>query len=101
MMTKPAFSFPQETATVSWIDANNIAQLHVFSCDGNNVTERYWGGSSWLTGSLNAPGSNVSASVYVLNGQANLRVYCTTEGVTTEYCQDGGSAWYKGSYTPS
>lgn len=95
------FSFPQSSAPISWVDGNGIAQLHVFSCDGNMVTQRYWAGSGWATGSFSQQGSHVSASAYWLNGAAYLRVYCTWEGVTTEYCQDAGSTWYTGSYSPS
>lgn len=99
MTTTP--SYPIDTAAVSWIDTSNIAQLHVFSSDGYTVTERYWAGSSWATGSFSAQGSQVSATAYVLNGQPYLRVYCNFEDQTVEYCQDAGGAWYQGSYTPS
>ena len=96
-----SFSFPQNTASVSWVDSNGIAQLHVYSSDGNMVTERYWAGNGWATGTLSQKGSAVSATAYFLQGQAYLRVYCTFEGTTTEYCRDGDSGWYQGSYTPS
>ena len=91
---------PVGTAAVSWIDTNDIAQLHVYSTDGYNITERYWAGSGWATGGFTAQGGQVSATVYVLNGQPYIRVYCNFEDVTTEFCSDAGGAWYKGSYTP-
>jgi len=99
MTTTP--SYPIDTAAISWVDSNGIAQLHVFSSDGYNVTQRYWAGSGWATGSFAAPGSQVSATVYVLQGQPYLRVYCNSDDETTEYCQDAGGSWYQGAYTTS
>ena len=51
---------PVGTASVSWIDTNDIAQLHVYSTDGYNITERYWAGSGWTTGGFTAQGGQVS-----------------------------------------
>ncbi len=96
----PPASMPNATASISWVDQNGIAQLHVFSTDGYTVTQRYWGSSSWLTGGFTAPGSHVSATVYLLQGQPYIRVYCTGQDKTVEYCWDAGGAWYTGSYTP-
>ena len=96
-----SFSFPQSSAAISWVDNNGIGQAQVFSCDGNLVTQRYWSGSVWATGSFSQKGSHVSATAYYTNGAAYLRVYCTWQEVTTEYCQDAGGAWYTGSYSPS
>ena len=103
-MTTPPYvppPMPIGTAAVSWIDTNNIAQLHVYSTDGNNITERYWAGSAWASTNFLAKGGQVSATCYVLNGQPYIRVYCNYEDVTTEWCSDAGSAWYTGSYTPA
>lgn len=99
MSDKP--SYPVSTAVVSWIDSNGGAHLHVFSCDGYTVIERYTdpGTNGWATGALNQPGSSVSATAWTAGGSGSIRVYCTNDDGTIEWCSDAGAAWYQGAYT--
>lgn len=98
-----AQSYPIGTATVSFIDPNdnNTLNLHVFSTDGYNVTQRYilGGSTTWVTGQFKQPGSAVSATAWVDGVGAHVRVYCTNDDVTTEWCYDPGTGWVKGIYT--
>lgn len=96
--------FPIATATVSYFDPNNgnALTLHVFSTDGYRVTQRYAtsNGSGWVTGAFDEPGSAVSATTWNDSAGSHVRVYCTSDDGTTEYCWDPGStAWTVGSYT--
>lgn len=96
---------PVSTAAASWIDGSQQLHLHVFSCDGYNVTERLAGagagGDGWADGTLNVPGAAVSATAWVDSNGGHIRVYCTSEDATTEWCLDGDSStsWYQGQYT--
>lgn len=99
-------AFPIGTASVSYFDPNNSNSLniHVFSTDGYSVTERYAvsnQSSGWMTGQFNQPGSAVSATSWVDGAGAHIRVYCTFEDTTTEWCFDPGTGWAKGIYTTS
>lgn len=90
---------PIGTAVVNWVDSSGQAHLRVYSCDGYNVTERAWDGSAWTNGSFSAPGSAVSATAWQVNGNLSIRVYCTNEDKTVEWCIDQGGSWYQGGYT--
>ena len=93
-------NYPIGTASVSWLDSGGTIHLRVYTCDGYNVIERCWDGSSWTNGSFSAPGSDVSATCWMNASGANIRVYCTFQDKTIEYCWDaGGSGWYEGAYT--
>ena len=89
-------NFPISTAAVSWLDGNGTIHIRVYSSDGYNVTERCWDGSRWVTGAFKAPGEAVSATSWA---PATIRVYCTSQDKTVEYCIDPGSGWYQGAYT--
>jgi len=94
-------SFPVATAAISWIDSQGGLHVHVYSSDGYNVVERYVnsGSGGWQTGTLNAPGSDVSATCWQDSDGDHIRVYCTFEDTTTEWCSDAGQGWKKGAYT--
>ena len=102
-MTQSNPSYPIATASVSFFDPNdgNALNVHVFSTDGYNVTQRYIlsTGGGWTTGQFNQPGSAVSATAWVDSGGAHVRVYCTFEDTTTEWCYDPGTGWTQGGYT--
>jgi hypothetical protein len=96
--------YPIATASVSYFDPNNANALniHVFSTDGYTVTERYAVSNEsggWMTGEFNQPGSAVSATAWVDSAGAHVRVYCTFNDGTTEWCLDPGTMWTKGAYT--
>ena len=92
-------NFPIGTASVSWLDSAGVNHTRVYSTDGYNVIERCWDGSVWATGQFSQPGSDVSATCFVQNGNAYLRVYCTFEDKTVEWCADPGGGWYQGAYS--
>jgi hypothetical protein len=85
------------TAAVSWLDGRGTIFIRTYSTDGYTVTERCWDGNGWYTGGFSQQGEAVSATQW---GTGNIRVYCTFEDKTVEYCWDqGGSGWYVGAYT--
>jgi hypothetical protein len=89
-----------ETASVSWVDNSGTIHIRVYSTDAYTVTERCWDGNGWFDGAFKAEGEAVSATAWQHAGGINLRVYCTNEGKTAEWCNDaGGSGWYQGAYT--
>ena len=90
-------SFPVGTAAVSWSDS--AVHIRVYSTDGYNVTERCWDGSAWANGAFNQPGDAVSATCWQGQGGVFIRVYCTFEDKTVEWCADPGQGWYQGAYT--
>lgn len=92
-------NFPIATASVSWLDSGGTVHIRVYSSDGYNVSERCWDGSGWSTGQFKAPGSDVSATCWQGSGGVSIRVYCTFQDKTTEWCVDPGSGWYQGAYT--
>lgn len=93
--------YPTSTAVVSWVDTSGQAHLRVYSSDGYTVTERCDDGSGWVTGQFKQPGAQVSATGWAASGGVAIRVYCTLDDTTTEWCVDASSAdWYQGSYTP-
>ena len=93
-------SMPIGTASVSWVDPGGTTHIRVYSTDGYNVLERCWDGSGWATGGFNAAGSQVSATCWLDKAGEHIRVYCTFQDKTVEYCADpGGSGWYQGAYT--
>ena len=93
--------FISQTAATSYLDAGGSVHLRVYLTDGNNIVERITDGNGWQTGGFAQPGEKVSATCWYVGGQAFIRVYCTSKGVTTEWCSDGGGAWYKGAYSDS
>lgn len=93
-------NFPVGTAAVSWIDSNGVPHIRVYSTDGYTVIERCQdGGSVWQTGQFSAPGSHVSATCWVAPDGIHLRVFCTGDDATTEWCCDPTTGWTKGDYT--
>lgn len=95
-------SLPREsfaTAAVNWIDSGGQVHIRVYSSDGNNITERCWDAGVWTTGSFTGAGDDVSATCWMGGEGLSIRVYCTLEGTTTEWCIDQGGGWYKGPYT--
>lgn len=98
MATMPKNSI--STASVNWRDGNGTTHLRVYSTDGNVVTERCWDGNGWSNGDFTAKGEAVSATLWYTGGGSNIRVYCTYQDKTVEYCVDnGGSNWYVGAYS--
>jgi hypothetical protein len=96
---------PISTAAINWIDRNGQPHVRVYTTDGYNVTERAWdGGEGWTAGSFKASGEDVSATCWMGPQGLSIRVFCTFEDVTTEWCIDQagtGGSWYKGNYTTS
>lgn len=98
MTTTANHSFPSNTASVSWVDSSGNTMIRVYSSDGYNVTETAWDGSAWAATTFKQSGSAVSATAQSRSGTGWIRVYCTFQGHTTEYCCDDGSSWYQGGY---
>lgn len=93
-------NFPISTAAVSWFDSSNQLHVRVYSCDGYSVIERCNDGQGWVTGSFSQAGSAVSAICWTTSQGASIRVYCTNEDTTVEWCTDpGSSGWSQGDYT--
>ena len=93
-------NYPIGTAAVSWLDSGGQIHIRVYSTDGYNVTERCWDGNGWTNGGFGPqPGAAVSATCWQGSGGLSIRVYCTFEDKTTEWCIDQGGGWYKGAYT--
>jgi len=94
-------SFPIGTAVVSWFYPAGALHIRVYSTDGYNVTERCvdQGGSGWTTGQFKQAGSQVSATAWVASDGPHIRVYCTFQDKTSEWCNDPNTGWTKGSYT--
>ena len=93
-------NFPIDTASVSWLDDSGQVHIRVYSSDGYNVTERCWDASGWTAGSFAAQGSTISATAWQDGAGTSIRVYCTFQDKSTEWCSDQGGAWYQGEYTP-
>lgn len=94
-------NFPLSTAVVSWTDSAGQVHLRVYSSDGYHVIERCNDGNGWVTGQFTAPGSQVSATAWYAADGAHLRVFCTIEDTTTEWCGDPETGWTKGIYSPT
>ena len=92
--------FPVGTAVVNWIDSNSVFHLRVYSTDGYTVTEMGNDGNGWAATGFTAPGSDVSATLWQDWQGTHIRIYCTFEDTTTEWCTDNESSWYQGAYTP-
>jgi hypothetical protein len=102
MATAP--STPISTAAINWIDPAGQVHVAVYSSDGYNITERIWNADGWTTGSFTATGDDVSATCWVGPGGLSIRVYCTYQDVTKEWCIDGagsGGTWRLGNYSPA
>ncbi|OYY90024.1 MAG: hypothetical protein B7Y45_09645 [Sphingomonas sp. 28-66-16] len=87
------------TAAVNWYDGSGQLHIRVYSSDGYTVTERCADGQGWTDGAFKQPGSQVSATAWTASDGAHIRVYCTANDGTTEWCADPDTAWTKGSYT--
>jgi hypothetical protein len=94
-------NYPTGTAAINWIDSGGALHIRVYSTDGYNVTERCsdTGGPGWTAGQFSQPGTAVSATCWQTSAGVSIRVYCTFEDTTTEWCTDPNVAWYKGSYS--
>ena len=94
-------NFPISTAAINWFDSAGQLHIRIYSSDGYNVTERCNDGQGWRTGQFKQPGKQVSAMQWTVADGTHIRVYCTTDDVTTEWCGDPATGWTKGSYTPT
>lgn len=93
-MPLPNGVIAKSTAAVSWTDSwTGKPRLRLYTCDGHRVTERCFDGKEWTQGSFSQPGELVTATVFA---QKHLRVYCTNNNVTTEWCYDSDSGWHQG-----
>ncbi|HEV2748023.1 MAG TPA: hypothetical protein VGW34_12085 [Allosphingosinicella sp.] len=92
-------NFPIGTASTSWLDSGGVTHIRVYSTDAYNVIERCWDGSGWAAGAFSAAGSSVSATSWQGQDGVHLRVYCTYQDKTIEWCNDPGTGWYQGAYT--
>ena len=98
-MATTTYSFPSATASISWLDSSGNTMIRVYSSDGYHVTEQAWDGGSWSATGFKQPGADVSATCQLrTGGTAWIRVYCTGEEKTVEWCSDDGSTWYQGGY---
>ena len=100
-MTDKDFSFPIATAAINWSDAGGQLHIRVYSSDGYHVSERCNDGQGWTTGEFRQSGSDVSATCWNADDGIHLRVYCTFQDKTIEWCNDPGTGWTQGSYTTS
>lgn len=92
--------YPISTAVVNWFDTAGQLHIRVYSCDGYEVIERCNDGNGWVTGQFKAPGSHVSATAWMAGNGANIRVYCTSDDVTTEWvCDPANTSWTQGTCT--
>lgn len=95
-------NMPVGTASISWVDSGGGLHIRVYSTDGYNVTERCadtGAASAWTTGAFAEAGSAVSATCWQTSAGVSIRVYCTFEDATIEWCNDPGTGWTKGAYT--
>jgi Fungal fucose-specific lectin len=92
-------NFPIDTAAINWVDSSGEVHIRVYSSDGYTVTERCWDGSGWSNGSFSQAGSVVSATSWQASDGLHIRVYCTNQDATVEWCIDQGGGWYQGAYT--
>lgn len=92
-------SMPIGTASVSWQDSDGQMHLRVYSTDGYTVTERCEDGLGWTDGLFSEAGSDVSATCWYMSDGIHIRLYCTFEDKTTEWCFDPATGWTQGSYT--
>lgn len=92
-------SYPISTCACSWFDSNGTLEIHVFSCDGYTITERYTNGGGWITGST-FQGSDASVTTWADSAGQHVRLYATGADQTTEWCWDpGDTSWSKGQYS--
>ena len=90
---------PIATASISWLDQDGQRHIRVYSSDGYTVTERCEDGQTWTDGTFSESGSAVSATCWNDAAGTHIRVYCTFQDLTTEWCLDPGTGWTKGNYT--
>jgi hypothetical protein len=92
-------NYPIATASVSWVDGAGKAHIQVFWTDGYTIKNRVFD-NGWTDGNFDAKGSDVSATCWIQNGVAAIRVYCTNDDQIAEWCSDdGGNTWYAGGFT--
>src|SRR5688500_13769728 len=91
-------NFPVVTAAVSWKDSGGAVHVRVYSCGGYSIIDRCYE-RSWTTTRVTAPAEAVSATCWPNGNSASIRVYCTFQDKTVEWCQDDGGEWYQGAYT--
>ncbi|WP_114953584.1 fucose-binding lectin protein [Sphingosinicella terrae] len=92
-------NYPISTAVVSWVDSGGQDHIRVYSCDAYTVIERCYDGAGWQIGDFKQAGSAVSATSWNDSAGVHLRVYCTFQDKTVEWCNDPGSGWTQGDYT--
>ncbi len=99
-MAKDNPAFPIGTAVTGWTDSTGEVSLRVYSSDGYMVKERcQTGDDAWYDGNFNKPGNQVSAFSWVAKDGVHIRVYCTLQDKTTEWCYDPATLWTQGTYT--
>jgi hypothetical protein len=82
-------------AAISWSDSRHGSQARRYSSDGHEVVEHVWDGSRWTKTGFTAPGDQVSASCWVDQKGAHIRIACTFKGKVVEYASDPGTDWYR------
>lgn len=87
------------TASVSWVDGGGAVHLRVYATDGYTVNERRYDNGAWTTGIFSQASSAISATSWADTDALHLRVYCTNQDATVEWCLDQGGDWYQGQYT--
>lgn len=90
-------AFPIDSATISWVDGDGV-HIRVYWSDGYTVKERCWDMDRWATGQFSQAGADVSATCWN-DGGIHIRVYCTFEDKSVEWCLDPGGSWYRGAFT--
>ena len=93
-------NYPIATSAINWVDSNGQVHLRLYSTDGYNISEFCFDGQDWVQGQFSAPGSAVSATCWPADGGVSIRVYATSQDVTTEYCADPGGSWVQGHVFP-
>lgn len=87
------------TAALSWFDSSGQLHLRVYSTDGYTVSEMCTDGGAWYQSAFSAPASDVSATSWQDSQGTHLRVYCTFQDKTVEWCNDPGvTGWQQGQY---
>ncbi|MBD3728976.1 MAG: fucose-binding lectin protein [Sphingomonadales bacterium] len=94
------FQDPIATASLNWFDSSGQLHIRVYVSDGYNVIERCADGNGWTDGTLNVPGTQISATCWTASDGTHIRVYATSDDGTVEWCQNPGStSWTQGAFT--
>lgn len=92
-------NYPISTSSVTWFDSAHQLHIRVYSSDGYVISERCNDGQGWVDGAT-FQGSQSSVITWADSAGQHIRLYVTSQDVTTEYCSDPGTpGWLKGSYT--